>query len=96
MANSGEREGITQFSGFSRLLPEVCETFLYYRTPQFNLLKKGHPFVWTEETQTAFHLLKQGLISAPVLQLPDFSKPFVIDTDACDYGVGAVLQQGGT
>lgn len=51
--------------------------------------------MWTKETQTAFELLQQSLISAPVLQLPDFTKPFTIDTDACDYGVGAVLQQGG-
>jgi hypothetical protein len=52
-------------------------------------------FVWTESTEQAFQLLKQSLISSPVLALPDFSKPFVVETDASDYGIGAVLQQGG-
>ena len=63
--------------------------------PLFNLLKKNHQFVWTNDTQQAFDTLKLKLTTAPVLQLPDFSKKFVIDTDACAYGVGAVLQQDG-
>lgn len=58
-------------------------------------MKKNHPFVWTAETTKAFDLLKQSLIFAPVLHLSDFSKQFVIDTDACGYGVGAVFQQAG-
>lgn len=61
----------------------------------FNLLKKGTPFVWTDTTEQAFRTLKLQLISAPVLALPDFSKPFVVETDACDSGVGAILQQEG-
>jgi hypothetical protein len=58
-----------------------------------NLLRKGVPYVWTVETDTAFHSLKQALITAPVLALPDFSKPFVVETDASDIGIGAVLLQ---
>ena len=63
--------------------------------PLFNLLKKHVSFVWTTETNTSFEILKQSLIEAPVLKLPKFTKTFVVDTDACDTGVGAVLQQDG-
>lgn len=63
--------------------------------PLFNLLKKNQPFLWTSKTDTAFDLLQNSLTTTPVLKLPDITKPFMIDTDACDYGVGAVLHQGG-
>jgi hypothetical protein len=74
----------------------------YYRrfVPQFGLickplttlLKKGHLFVWTSETEAVFQALKKALISAPVLALPNFSIPFTIETDASAKGIGAVLQ----
>lgn len=55
--------------------------------------KKGQPIVWTEEAEKAFSEIKLRLTSAPVLASPDFSKPFVIQCDASDTGVGAVLYQ---
>ena len=63
--------------------------------PLFNLLKKGVPFLWTPITETAFQVLKKQLISAPVLALPNFEQPFIVETDACDRGIGAILQQQG-
>lgn len=63
--------------------------------PLTNLLKKGALYIWNSETQAVFEALKSALVSAPVLQLPNFYKPFVIETDASDKGVGAVLQQNG-
>lgn len=40
-------------------------------------------------------LLKDATVNTPVLALPDFSRPFSIETDACDTGVGAVLVRDG-
>ena len=40
-----------------------------------------------------FDELKSQLLSAPILSFPDFEKPFILDTDACQYGIGAVLSQ---
>ena len=58
-----------------------------------NLLKKGTMFRWSDIEDSAFRTLKQALVTAPVLALPDFNKTFVIATDACDVGICAVLMQ---
>lgn len=57
------------------------------------LLKKNFVFVWTELHDATFHKLKLKLSHASVLALPDFSKQFVLETDACDKGIRPVLMQ---
>ena len=57
------------------------------------LKKKGACFVWAEEHAAAFDSLKQALCQAPVLQIPDFDKEFILATDASDIAISAVLQQ---
>ncbi|GKA12045.1 putative mitochondrial protein [Tanacetum coccineum] len=57
-------------------------------------LKKG-AYEWNSEAQSTFEALKQAMISAPVLKLPEFAKEFTIETDASGGGIGAVLLQEG-
>ena len=45
--------------------------------------------------QNSFETLKKALITSPVLALPNFTKAFTIETDACQDGIGAVLMQRG-
>jgi hypothetical protein len=79
-------------AGFYR---KFVRHFAVLAKPLTNLLKKNTLFIWTSEHQEAFDVLKQALCTAPVLGIPDFSKPFAIKTDVCQTGVGAVLLQEG-
>jgi hypothetical protein len=57
------------------------------------LTEKGRKFEWTNECQSAFEELKNQLVSSPILAHPDFSKTFILDTDASNEAIGAVLSQ---
>ena len=57
------------------------------------LLKKKQSWVWDVEQQLAYEKIKHCLSNAPVLTCPDFEILFVLQTDACNCGVGAVLTQ---
>ncbi|GJP69759.1 hypothetical protein CLOP_g773 [Closterium sp. NIES-67] len=61
--------------------------------PLTDLLKKNTPYKWEPKHQEAMEQLKQALTSAPVLILPDPERDSVIEADASDQAVGAVLMQ---
>jgi hypothetical protein len=85
--------GLRGFLGLAGYYRKFIHNFGAIAAPLAHLLKK-QSFHWTNEASTAFVTLKQGLTSAPVLQLPDFQKTFTVDCDASGSGFGAVLHQG--
>ena len=57
------------------------------------MTSKGVKFTWEKEHEDAFQLLKTRLTQAPILAFPNFRHHFVIDTDASETALGAVLSQ---
>ncbi|KAL0152849.1 hypothetical protein M9458_051843 [Cirrhinus mrigala] len=63
--------------------------------PLTDLTRKGQPerIRWSEEAERAFQIIKWALTTEPVLRAPDFTCPFLLQTDASDTGLGAMLSQ---
>ena len=69
-------------NGFSRIV-----------RPLTNLLRKDQKFIWTDAAQNSFDLLKKSFTTAPLLAHPDPTRPYILETDASDYAISAVLSQ---
>lgn len=82
------------FLGFTGYYRRFIKSYANVSSPLTDLLKK-EGFRWNQAADIAFGKLKRAINEAPVLSLPDFSQPFILETDALGIGVGAVLGKNG-
>ena len=81
------------FVGLASYYRRHVEGFSDIAKPLSELTKKNQPFIWGSEQQKAFEMLKYRLTHYPVLAPPLPEGKYIIDTDASDFAMGAVLQQ---
>ena len=86
---------VRSFLGLAGYYRRFVENFSRIATPLTQLTRKGAPFVWSKACEDSFQNLKQKLVTAPVLTVPDGSGSFVIYSDASKKGLGCVLMQQG-
>lgn len=85
---------IKSFLGLIGYYRKFIRDFAKITRPLTACLKKGKKIVLNEEYINSFETCKKLLTNAPLLQFPDFDKPFVLTTDASNFAIGAVLSQG--
>ena len=86
-------KGLQSFLGFSNYYRRFVPFYSEITSPLTNLLKKGVKFIWSEKCEQAFNLLKQSFTSYPIIRHFDFKKPCIVETDASDFAIGAILSQ---
>ena len=88
-----DKTQVRSFIGLCSYYRKFIPKFADIARPLHKLTEKNVKFQWTDECQRSFELLKQKLVSAPILASPDFNEPFILDTDASNDAIGAVLSQ---
>jgi len=84
---------VRSFLGLAGYYRRYVEKYADIAKPLQILTNKDMPFVWNEAQEKAFCVLKLRLVSAPILASPSDDGLYVLDTDASQIGLGAVLQQ---
>ena len=84
---------LRSFLGLASYYRRFIPGFSKVASPLFALTHKGREFAWSQECEDVFKKMKSLLSTAPLLVFPDFSKEFVLETDASGLGLGAILSQ---
>lgn len=81
------------FLGFANFYRRFLRDYSKIALPLTRLTSPKVPFCWDDRAREAFTQLKKRFASAPILRQPDLSRQFIVEVDASDVGVGAVLSQ---
>ena len=84
---------VRSFLGLASYYRRYIKGFAHTARPLHALTQKGKEFIWSEECENAFEVLKGKLMASPILAYPRVGISFVMDTDASQYAIGAVLSQ---
>ena len=89
---------IRRLMGMSNYYSRYIKNYALITEPLTKALKgknKRENIIWTDECEKAFNALKEKLTAKPVLYAPDYSKDFILQTDASDKGIGVIMAQRG-
>ena len=84
---------VRSFLGLCSYYRRFVPDFATIARPLIKLTEKNEEFLWKNEQEEAWNELKKRLITAPTLAYPDPDAEFILDTDASEQGIGAVLSQ---
>ena len=86
-------KSVHQFLGFVGYYRRFIPKFADIATPLVALTGKDVPCVWDASCSSAFSVLRDSLIHAPILAIPTETGQYILDTDASNFGLGGVLSQ---
>ena len=81
------------FLGTAGYYRQFVPNYAHIASPLHRAYQKRDRFRWTAECKEAFLHIKHKLTNAPILAFPQLDVPFILDSDASDSGLGAVLSQ---
>lgn len=87
------RKQLQRFLGFANFYRRFIRGFSQVAAPLHALTSISTKFIWSTEAESAFQVLLSKFASAPILHMPDPKLQFLVEVDASDTGVGAVLSQ---
>lgn len=84
---------VQSFLGFTGWYRKFIENYAEIATPLVNLTKKSSKFIWTKLHEEAYEGIKSKFLEAPILHMPNYTKPFIIDSKSSDIAISAALYQ---
>lgn len=93
MKSPTDLKELQRFLGMTGYYRKFIEGYAGVAQPLYHLLRKENKWNWTDNQERAFKELIEKLVSAPILRLPNPSKPMKVYTDASGHALGAILAQ---